>query len=123
MSARLIPKAEECKKDKRARDQQPAVHLETDSTLSVILPNDAWNLKNLGIVVVYGGPASPRSNTPIASGTVHENECSQRNGPKYLEEGQGHQAEVPATTEALRAHCLPELLLALVEQVDGRDWN
>jgi hypothetical protein len=82
MSARLIPKTEECKKDKRARDQQPAVHLETDSILSVILPNNAWNLENLGIVVVYGGPASPRSNALIASGTVHENECSQWNGPE-----------------------------------------
>jgi hypothetical protein len=47
MLARLIRKAKECKKDKRARDNQPAEHLDAASHMWVILPNDAWDLDDL----------------------------------------------------------------------------
>ena len=44
MLERLIHKAEECEKVKRACNKQPAEYLEDDRHLLVILSNDGWDL-------------------------------------------------------------------------------
>jgi len=43
MLPRLIRKAEERKKDERAQDKRPAVHLEGENTIGVILPSGCWD--------------------------------------------------------------------------------
>ena len=88
MLARLIRKAKECKKGKRARDDRPAEHLDAVSHGWVILPDDAWDLDDLGIVAVHVGPAFPRSDTRLRGG--HNEIRSQRNGPKYFGGRKGH---------------------------------
>ena len=61
MAARLVRKAEERKEDKRARDQQPAIHLETILEVRVILPVRRRDLEDSRIValVVRLRPAFP----------------------------------------------------------------
>ena len=88
MLARLIRKAKERKKGKRACDNQPAEHLDAVSHKWVILPNDAWDLDDLGIVAVHVGPAFPRPDTRLRTG--HDEIRSQRNCPKYLGGRKGH---------------------------------
>jgi hypothetical protein len=121
MLARLIRKAKEREKDKSARDHRPAEYPEATSQIWVVLPNDAWDLDDLGIMAVHFGPAFPRSDTLC----IGDDEIRpQRNGPEYLGGRKGHQPEVPATVKTLGVnHYLPELTLALVERVNGRDWN
>jgi hypothetical protein len=116
---RLIRKTEERKKDKRARHQQPSEYLEAISQMWVILPNDAWDLDDLGIVAVRVGPAFPRLDTRLRIGD--DEIRPQRNGPEYLDARNGHQAEVQATTGTLGMRHLLELTLALVERADGYD--
>jgi hypothetical protein len=121
MLARLIRTAEEREKDERARDQRPAEHLEPDRHNWVILPNEACELVDRGIVAVRVGPAI-RSDTQLRS--LHDVICPQRNGPEYLDGGNGYQAEVPAAAGTMgRRHYLLELTSALVERINGYDWN
>ena len=120
--ARLIRKAKEREKDKSARDQRPAEYLEAISQIWVILPNEACDLDDLGIVAVRVGPAFPRCDTRLRIGD--DEIRPQRNGPEYLGGRNGHQAEVPATAETMgMRHYLLELTLALVERANGHDWN
>jgi hypothetical protein len=123
MLARLSRKAEEREKYKRACDKRPAEHLELDSDIWVILPNDTWDLDDLGIVTVRVGPAFPRVDTNLR--IPHDDIRPQGNGPEYLDGGNAHQAEVSATTETMgRRHPLPELsgpTIALVERINGYD--
>jgi hypothetical protein len=114
MLARLIRKAEECEKGKRARDNQPVGYFEGVSHISVILPNEAWDLDDHGIVAVSLGPAYPRCDTFLR--IIHDKIRPQRNGPEYPGGRKGRQAEVPATTETLgRRHYLPELTLVHIK--------
>ncbi len=98
MSKRLIRKAKECEKGERAQDKRPAEHLEGQNAIGVILPSGSWDLVDHGVVLVRECPASPRVDTQFR--IVYDVKRSQRNGPKYLHGGNGHQTEVPATTEA-----------------------
>ena len=122
MLARLIRKAEEPEKDKRARDKRPAEHLEADSHLWVFLPNDAWDLVDRVIVAVRVGPAFPRCNAHLRR--ADDDIRPQKNGPENLGGGKSHQAEVSSTTETMgRRHYLPELTFALVKRVNGHHWS
>lgn len=68
------------------------------------------------------GPAYPRWDTALR--IVHDDKRRDRNGPAYLDPGNGHQAKVPATTETRgRRHYLLELTMALVERVNSRDCD
>jgi hypothetical protein len=119
--ARLIRKAKEREKDKSARDQRPAEHLEAISHTRVTPPDEACDLDDLGIVTVRGGPALPRCDTCLR--TDDNDIRPQRNGPEHLGGRKGHQAEVPATAKlGMRRHLL-EQTLALVERANRRDWN
>jgi hypothetical protein len=100
MLARLIPKAEECEKDKSTRDQRPAEYLEATSQIWVILPNEACDLHYIGIVAVRGGPALPRLDTCLRIGD--DEIRPQWNGSEYLGGRNAHQPEVPATARTLR---------------------
>jgi hypothetical protein len=95
--ARLIRKAEEREKEKRASNKRPTEYLEAIFRIWVIPPNEACDLDNRGIVAVRVCPAYPRSDTLLHIG--HDKIRPQRNGPEYLDGADGHQAEVPATTE------------------------
>jgi hypothetical protein len=122
MLARLIRKAKEREKNKRARDNQPTEHLEANSYWWVILPDETRDLADRGIVGVYVGPARPRRDTHLH--IVYDDIRPQRNGPEYLDAGKGHQAEVPATTRTIRRrHKLVELTFTLEERVNGQDWS
>ena len=119
-SARLIRKTEECKKDKSARDQRPAEHLEAVSSNGDTLPDKSCDLGDRGRVAVRVGPAFPRCDTFLRIG--YEDIRPQRNCPKYLGGRKGHQPEVQATIGTLgMRHRLLELTLALVERADGYD--
>ena len=98
--ARLVRKAEEREKEKRAHDKRPAVYFEAVSHHWVVLPNEACDLGDRGIVAVRVRPAYPRLDTRLRGG--HNKIRSQRNGPNYLDGADGHQAEVPPTAEATR---------------------
>ena len=118
MLARLIRKAKEPEKDKSARDQRPAEYPKANSQIWVVLPNDARDLVDLGIVTVHISPAFPRLDTCLRIG--HDEIRPQRNGPKYLGRRKGHQPEVPATVKTLGMdHYLAELTLAPVERVNA----
>jgi hypothetical protein len=93
--ARLTNKAEQREKYKRARDQRPAKYLEVAGRHRVIPPNKACDLVDLGIVTVQDSPARPRHDTQLRIG--HDVKRPQRNGPKYLNEGNSHQADVSTT--------------------------
>ena len=122
MSTRLIGKAEEREKEKRAQDERPAVHLEEKNSIGLILPNGCWDLVHRGVVFVRVSPASPRINTQL--GFFHDINRSQRNGPKYLSAGNSHQANVPATSDTRGGrHYLPESNFARVEQVNVHDYD
>ena len=83
MLARLIRKAKEPEKDKSARDQRPAEYPEAISQIWVVLPNDTWDLDDLGIVSVRVGPAFPGFDTRLRIGD--DEICPQRNGPEYID--------------------------------------
>jgi hypothetical protein len=120
MLTRLVRKAKERKKDKCARDKQPAEHLKAVGQIWLILPNKGRELGDRGIVGVYLGPV-PRYDITLCS--EHDEINPQRNGPEYLDGGKGHQAKVPATIGTIgRRHNLAELTSALVECEDGHDW-
>lgn len=120
--ARLVRKAEEPEKEKRAYDKRPAVYLEAVSYRWVVLPNKACDLDDRGIVAVRVGPAYPRPDTRLRSG--HDEIRSQRNGPEYLDGADGHQADVSPTAETRGSlHQLAKLTLAIVERVSGCDWG
>jgi hypothetical protein len=122
MLARLIREAKEREKDKSARDQRPAEHFEVVNHTRVIPPDEACDLDDLGIVAVCVGPAFPRCDTRLRIGD--DDIQPQRNGPKYIGGGKGHQPEAPATAKTLgMRHHLLELTLVLVERPNGRDWN
>ena len=95
MFARLTGKAEQREKDKRACDQRPAKQLDVEGRHRVIPPNYACELIDLGIVPVHGSPTLPRYDTHLR--IRHDEIGPERNGPEYLDEGDGHQAEVSAT--------------------------
>ena len=99
MSTSFLRKADEREKDKRTHDQRPAEYLEANSPFWIILPNKAWDLKNLGIVAVRVGPAYPRRDTDFR--IVHDKKCPQWNGSEYLDDANGHQAEVLVKAETL----------------------
>jgi len=63
MFTRLTTKAEQREKDKRACDRRPTGHLETHSHLGDILPNEACDLIDHGILAMRVGPALPRFET------------------------------------------------------------
>lgn len=74
--------------------------------------------------MVHGGPAPPTCDIPL--GIRHNYICPQRNGPEYLDGGEGNQAKVPATAETFKLggrHYLSELTMTLEEQIDSRDWK
>jgi hypothetical protein len=120
MLARLIRKAKEREKNNSACNQRPSEYLEATSQIWVVLPNDAWDLDDLGIVAVRVSPAFPGLNTYLRIG---DDEIGpKRNGTKYLRGRKGDQPDVPATAQTLGMyHYLAELTLAFVERVDGRD--
>ena len=119
-SARLIRKTEECEKDKSARDQRPAEHLEALMCNGDTPPDKSCDLGDRGRVAVRVGPAFPRCDTFLRTG--YDDIRPQRNCPEYLGGRKGHQPEVQATTGTLGIrHCLLELTLALVERADGCD--
>ena len=121
MLERLVRKAKEREKDKSARDQRPAEHLEADFHTRVIPPDRACDLVDFGIVAVRVGPAFPRCDTALHIGD--DDIRPQRNAPEYIGGRKGHQPEVTATAKTLRRHHLLELTLVLVERANGRDWN
>jgi len=96
MFTRFPSKAKQREKEKRAKDNRPAKHLEEESRPVVILPSITWDLSDLGIVPVHISPALPRYDTRLR--VIHNVKCPQRNGPQHLSGGNGHQAEVLATT-------------------------
>jgi len=97
MFARLSRKAKQREKDKRACDKRPAEHLQFHSHLRVILPSDAWDLRDHRIVSMRVGPALPRVETLLSIG--HNKKRRYRNGRKYIGGRYDHQAEIPALTE------------------------
>ena len=97
MFTRLTTKAEKREKGIRACDQRPAEHLEAQSRLGDVLPNEACDLIDHGILAFRVGPALPRMDTRLCN--EHDVKRRQRNGPKYLDGRNGHQAEVSALTE------------------------
>ena len=97
MFARLTTKAEKREKDRRAYDQRPAEHLEAHSCLGEALPNEACDLIDHGILAFRVGPALPRFDTRLC--IERDVKRRQRNGPKYLDGRNAHQAEVSALTE------------------------
>jgi hypothetical protein len=120
MLARLIRKAKEREKDKSARDQRPAEYPEGTSQIWVVLPNDAWDLVDLGIVAVRVSPAFPGLDTHLRIGD--DEIRPKRNGTKYLRGRKGDQPDVPATAQTLGMYHYPaEPTLAFVERIDGRD--
>ena len=102
MYARLIREAEKREKEKSTRDERPTVYLDVGSYFRVILPNEACDLPDPGIMAVHVGPAYPRSDTQLC--IVHNDIHPQRNSPEYLDAADGHQAEVPATTQTRGQH-------------------
>ena len=94
MSARLASKAEQREKDKRASDQRPAKHLEVEGNHRATPPSRTCDLYDLGIVPVHASPARPGHDTHLR--ISYDAKRSDRNGRKYLDEGNSHQAEVLA---------------------------
>ena len=119
MLLRLIRKAEEHEKEERAQDKRPAVHLEAENTIGVILPNRCWDLIHRGVVFVRPCPASPGINTQLCF--FHDENRPERNGSKYFGGRNGHQTDVPVTIEIGRRHELSKSTVALVEQVNVHD--
>ena len=117
MFARLTSQAEEREKHKRASDQRPAKQLDVEGQKRVIPPNRACDLIDLGIVPVHASPAPPRHDTRLCIG--HDVIRPNRNGPEHLDEGNGHQAEVPATIGT--GNQLHVGSSALVERANGHD--
>jgi hypothetical protein len=99
MLPRLIREAEEREEDKRARDHQPAKHLEGVLVRGFILPKGSRDLVYVRIVVsiVRLGPAFPRFHMRL--GIEYKNICSYWNGTEYFDTGKSHQADVPVTIE------------------------
>ena len=121
MLPRLIRKTEERKKKERAQDKRPAVHLEGENTIGVILPNGRWDLVHHGVVFVRVGPASPRTDTQLRG--FHDPNRSQRNGPQHFGGRNDHQTDVTVTSEMGRRHQLSESTVALVEEVNVHDCD
>jgi hypothetical protein len=95
MFARLASKAEQREKDKRACNKRPAKQLEVEGRHRVISPSKACDLYDLGIVAMHASPAHPRYDTRLRIG--HDVIRPHWNGLEYLNGGNGHQAEVPAS--------------------------
>jgi hypothetical protein len=99
MLASLIRKAEEREKEERAPDQQPARRLEAERAMGNFLPDGGWDLNDMRVVaaIVRFRPAFPRSRMLVR----YEGEDIRRqwNGAQYIDEGKGHQAEIPTTIE------------------------
>ena len=92
MVARLDGESEKREKDECARDERPAVQLESQNRIRVVLPIESRDLHDTGIVAVRVGPAFPGYDARLDVG--HQEIYRQRNGPKYFDGGKGHQAEV-----------------------------
>ena len=85
MLARLIRKAEEQKENNRARDQQPAKHLERVLKVSVVLPvrgRDLVDMRKIAVVVRLR-PALPTFHGQPR--IEHNNVRSYRNGAEYFD--------------------------------------
>jgi hypothetical protein len=124
MLPRLIRKAEERKEDKRARDQQPAKHLEGVLVGGFILPKGSRDLIDMRIVVIVVrlGPAVPRFHMRLR--IEYNNICSYWNGAEYFDAGKGHQADVPVTIEvSVGWQYCTKLTLTLGECIYGHDWD
>lgn len=99
MLASLIREAEEREEEERAPDHHPARRLEGERAMGNFLPNGGWDLNDMRVVaaIVCFRPAFPRSHMRFR----YEGEYirCQRNGTKDIDEGKGHQAEIPTTIE------------------------
>jgi len=119
VSARLIRKAEECKEDKGTQDVRPAFHLETDSHVGIIFPDETSDLDDPMIVAVGVFPTDPWCHTHLR--IVHNEKRPQRNSEKHFDAGNDHQADVATAVQTtIGRHELPGLTFALEERMDGQ---
>lgn len=120
MPARLICESEESKEDEGTRDERPTKKLKHDMSFVVAFPLDAWDLRDLGIILVRVGPAHPRKKSKLAVDGENPRRCW--DGPKYLDQGQTYQADVATLVEAtVRRHHLAKLTTTFVEMIDGHN--
>ena len=122
MPPRLICESEESKEDEGTRDERPTIKLKHEMRFVVALPRDARDLRDLGIILVDVGPAHPRKKPKLAVDGENPRRCG--DGPKYLDQGQTHQADVATLVEAtVRRHNLAKLTTAFGEIVDGHNCS
>ena len=88
MMAYRIRKAKEREKDESRRDKRPTVCLEE---AGVLLPDDAWDLNDMGIVAVGVCPAFPRFDTCLRiDDDVIRPQRNGRERPEHLGGRKGH---------------------------------